>query len=197
MQRNFRRLSMPHRIIRRVLTLFALAYFSSTISFAQLPDSTETVAIPVGDAAQDAHTWESALLAAPSKGKIFVVTLDQPDRRQSCHVKAITMNKLVCSRAIGHPRIYLPNQIAALILPGSDGSTLGVFLGLNAGLGAAIWGTVVLAAACPACAVGTGIAALVFFAFAGAIAYTDDVPDRLLYLAPGQQLSRRLGDAQF
>ena len=63
----------------------------------------------------------------------------------------------------------------------------------NGGMGAAIWGTVVLAATCPACAVGTGIVAFVLFGFAGAIAFTDDQPDRLLYLAPGQQLSRKLG----
>ena len=70
---------------------------------------------------------------------------------------------------------------------------LPMFLGFNAGLGAAIWGTVVLAAACPACAVGTGIAALFFFSAAGVTAYADGQPDRLLYLAPGQTLSGKLG----
>jgi hypothetical protein len=44
--------------------------------------------------------------------------------------------------------------------------------------------TVVLAAACPACAVGTGIAAYFRFGFAGSLVYVDGVPDRLLYLLP-------------
>ncbi len=69
-------------------------------------------------------------------------------------------------------------------------------LGFNGGLGAAIWGTVVLAAACPACAVGTGIAALFFFGAAGAVLIGDDQPDQLLYVAPGRGLSHRLGYIQ-
>ena len=69
-------------------------------------------------------------------------------------------------------------------------------LGLNGGLGAAIWGAVVLAATCPVCAVATGIAAYFFFGAAGAILIGDDQPDRLLYLAPGQELSRKLGYVQ-
>ena len=80
-----------------------------------------------------------------------------------------------------------------LSFPAMVHSRVPIWLGLNAGLGAAIWGTVVLTATCPACAAGTAIVALFFLSAAGATAYTDDVPDRLLYSAPGKQLSRKLG----
>lgn len=185
---------MPQRSTRSILTLFVIAVVSATIARAQSSSSTEVVTIRTSGT--DSHTWEFAQLFNPSKHKLFVVTVDQPNRRQSCRIKSFTEEKLVCSRAIGGPRTYLPQQVVALILPGDGGWQFRVWLGLNAGLGAAIWGTVVLAAACPACAVGTGIAALFFFSFAGAVAYTDDVPDRLLYLAPGQQLSGKLGYVQ-
>jgi hypothetical protein len=69
-------------------------------------------------------------------------------------------------------------------------------LGLNAGIGAAIWGTVVLAPICPACAVATGIQAFFFFGAAVNILICDYKPNRLLYLAPGQQLSKKLGFEQ-
>jgi len=128
-----------------------------------------------------------------TKGKLFVVTVDQPQRLQVCHIQSFTLDKLVCSRPIGSPRVYLPQQILAVILPGDDDLKLRLVLGLNGGLGAAIWGTVVLAAACPACAVATGIAAFFFFGAAGAVLIGDDQPNRLLYLAPGQQLSPKLG----
>jgi len=59
-------------------------------------------------------------------------------------------------------------------------------------LGAAIWGTVVLAPVCPPCAVGTGIAAFLIFGATGAVLIGDDMPDRLLYLAPGQTLQVEL-----
>ena len=61
----------------------------------------------------------------------------------------------MCARVFGGPRIYLPQQILALIIPGDDAVRIRLALGFNAGLGAAIWGTFVLAATCPACAVGT------------------------------------------
>ena len=96
------------------------------------------------------------------------------------------MDKLVCSRAIGGPRTYLPKQVVALILPGDSDLKLRLVLGLNGGLAAAIWGTVVLAASCPVCAVATGVVALLLFGAAGAVLMGDDQPDHVLYLAPGQ-----------
>jgi hypothetical protein len=181
---------MLRRIIRGLLTLFTLALVSTIIALAQSTGSTEIVTIPARDT--DSHSWQAAHLTGPSKGKLFVVTVDKPDRRQSCHIRSFTKDKLVCSRAIGGPRTYLPQQVVALILPGDEKTWLPWFLGFNGGSGAAIWGTVVLAATCPACAVGTGIAAFMCYWIAGE--YLDAKPsDRLLYLAPGQQLSRKLG----
>ena len=156
------------------------------------PTSSETLAIPISTS----NSWQVAQSVGSSKGKLFVVTLDQPQRLQTCHIRSFTLDKLVCSRAIGGPRTYLEQQVLALIIPGDEGLKLPIVLGLNSGLGAAIWGTVVLAAACPACAVATGVVALFFFGAAGAILIADDQPDRLLYLAPGQELTGKLRSVQ-
>ena len=181
---------MTRKTIRSILTFIALAVGSAVVAFAQ---SISSVEIPVATAHD---SWQAVELTASPKGRIIVVTADQPRRRLSCHVQSFDKGKLVCSRAIGGPRTFLPQQVVALILPGDGGLRLPMFLGFNAGLGAAIWGTVVLAAACPVCAVGTGIAALFCFGGAGAVAYADGQPDRLLYLAPGQELSDKLGDVE-
>ena len=89
--------------------------------------------------------------------------MDQPHRKQSCRVEAYTPDKLVCSRILGGERTYTTPEVLALILPGDDGLRVPMFLGFDAGLGASIWATAVLAAACPACAAATGVAALFFF----------------------------------
>jgi hypothetical protein len=123
--------------------------------------------------------------------------MDQPERRQSCRVQSFTEDGLVCSRAIGGSPTYRPQQILALIIPGDVvGARIPIWLALNAGLGASIWGTVVLTAICPACAAVTAIAAFFFVGYAGAVLYSDDVPDKLLYLAPDHELSRRIGYVQ-
>jgi hypothetical protein len=182
---------MTQPTIRRILTSIILTLVSVTIAFAE---PSASIVIP----GHSRNPWQGAqsIGASESKLKLSVVTIDQPNRRQTCHVQSFTVEKLVCSRAIGGPRTYLPEQVLALIVPGDGGLRLPMWLGFNGGLGTAIWGTVALAAACPACAVGTGIAALICFCAAGAIAYADDQPDRLLYLAPGQHLSGKLGSVQ-
>jgi hypothetical protein len=183
---------MPQQKIRRIFTLFALALVCATAGLAQSPASSEILTIPISTHS----SWQAAQLESPAKGKLFVVTLDQPNRRQTCRIQSFSADKLVCSRAVGAPRTYLPQQVVALILPGDGALKLRLLVGLNVGSGAAIWGAVVLAAACPACAVATGIAALLLLCAAGAIGMGDDQPDRLLYLAPGQKLSGKLGHVQ-
>jgi hypothetical protein len=181
---------MPVRTIYRIFTVIALALVTSTAALAQSPDSPEVFTVPISNTTS--NTWQAAQLAGATKGKLFVITLDQPDRRQTCHIQSFTVDGLVCSRAFGGSRIYLPQQIAALILPGDGASKLRFLLGLNGAGGAAIWGTVLLAATCPACAVGTGIAALLLFCASGAVLIGDDQPDRVLYLAPGQRMAVNL-----
>jgi hypothetical protein len=178
---------MPKRSIRSTFILFALALVSATIALAQSSTSSEAPVPAI-------NNWQAAQSVGPSKGKLFVITVDQPNRWKTCSIQSFTLDKLVCSRAIGGPRTYLPQQIVALILPGN--LKLRFLLGANGGLAVAIWGTVVLTALCPVCAVVTGIAALLLFGAAGAVLIGDDVPDRLLYLAPGQQLSSKLGYVQ-
>ena len=173
---------MVQQAVRKILTLFAL--ISPTITFAQ---SATTVA-PVEIHGRNS-SWQVAQAIGLSIHKLVVITLDQPDKRQFCRVRSFTPEKLVCSRAIGGPRTYMPQLILALIVPGDAGFRLPIWLGLNAGLGASIWATVALAAPCPVCAAATGIAALFFFGFAGATVFADDVPDKLLYIASGKALS--------
>ena len=177
---------MFQRIIRRILTLLVLALVPATFAVAQSPTSPDAPTISVS------NTWQVAQSVGSFKRELIVITLDQPHRRQTCRIKSFTPEKLVCSRTIGSPRTLFPEQIVALILPGDSGLKLRLLLGLNGGLATAIWCTVVLAATCTACAVATGIAALLLFSAAGAVGIGDEQTDRLLYLTPGQQLTGKL-----
>lgn len=181
---------MCQQVIRSILTFSTIALTSATTAFAQ---NSTTIAIP----AKERNTsWSFAQSGGSSKHTILVYTLDHPDRRQTCHVQSFTVDKLVCSRAIGAPHTYLPQQIFALVLPGDEELRRWV-IGLNAGLGASIWGTVVLAATCPVCAAATGVAALIFFGSAGATLFGDGHSDRVLYLAEGHSLNGKLRNAEF
>jgi hypothetical protein len=191
---------MPQRTIRSFSIVIALALGFATVTLAQTPASVElpaAISVPNMDTAiltkSPAEGWEIARSASSSAGRILVVTVDRPNRKQSCRVQSFTDEKIVCSRAFGDSRTYLKQQIAALLLPGDAFSPTELFIGFNAGLGASIWATVVLVATCPVCAAGTAFAALVFFELAGLTAFTDDQPERLVYRAPGLKPSLKYG----
>lgn len=182
---------MPQRMIRSILTLALLALAFATIVLAQAPVSPK----PAYDPADRA--WQVAQAAGPPKGKLIVVTLDQPNHRQSCHIQSFTPAKLVCSRAIGGARTYLPEQVLALIVPGNENLRIPWLIGFNSGAGAAIWGSVVFAAACPLCAAATGFAAAWCLVEAGLGLIPDSYrKDRILYVAPGQGLTGKLSYLQ-
>jgi hypothetical protein len=188
---------MPHTF-RSLFIVISLALVSTTFALAQTPapvDLPATIPVPNMDTAiltkEPAEGWQVAQSASSPGHKIIVVTIDKPDRRQSCRIQSFTDEKIVCSRAFGDSRTYLKQQIAALILPGDGGLATGLFIGFNAGLGASIWASVALAAACPVCAAGTALAALVFFELAGLTAFTGGEPDHLAYLAPDQKLGAK------
>src|SRR6185437_7333145 len=107
---------MPQQYIRSILILIALAVISSTLAVAQSRTSLESGAVTSN------HDWQNAQSISSSSGKLFVVTIAQPSRRQPCRIRSFTPDKLVCSRVIGGPRTYFPGQIIALILPGDHGS---------------------------------------------------------------------------
>lgn len=172
---------MFQRTVHNALLIGGLGLVSAAFVLAQ---STK-IEIPLASAHD---SWEAAQSAGQSAYKLMVVTVDRPQRKQACRVRSFTADKLVCSRVIGKPRAYLLRQVLALMIPGDEGMKLPFVLGANAGLGAAIWGTVVLAAACPACAVATGIAAFLFFDAAAVVLIADDTPDRVIYLAPGEHV---------
>ena len=178
---------MQQRTSSLVLMMFAVASIAAASACAQA--GTAEILTPIAPS----HLWQDARRLGASQHKLYVVTFASPAHRHTCRIQSLTEDKLVCKRVFGNSRIYQLNQIAALIVPGDDVLRRNVLLVLTAGMGAGIWGTVALAAGCPACAVGTGLAAFFLFSAAGAIGMTDDVPDRLLYLAPGQQLSKKLG----
>jgi hypothetical protein len=180
---------MKHRNIRSVFALIAIVVVTTTMVYSQ---SSTSFAAPLNDHS----SWQAAHLTGPSRGKLLVFTVDSPDHRQTCHIRSFTPDKLVCSRAFGGSRTYFAQEVIALILPGDEGLRLPLWIGFNGGLGASIWATVVLAAACPVCAAGTGIAALFFFSAAGATAYADGQPDKLLYLAPGRELSEKFSSVE-
>jgi hypothetical protein len=177
---------MPHTISFRVFTLFTLFVISASTALAQ--SGTD----PARGDNTHLSDWQIAQQVGSSNHRLYVVTLDQPQRRQSCRVRSFTADKLVCSRGLGTPRTYRRQEIVALIVPGDHDLRIQLLVGLNIGMGAAIWATVVLAAACPACAVGTGVAALLLFCAAGAIGFVDGQEDRVLYLARGQELTVEL-----
>ena len=197
MQRNiFEGITMRQQITHRILYIFGLALASAIVASAQASASGNVLTLNPDNSWQGAVQWIGS-----SRGKlvrkIVIVTLDQPLRRQSCRIQSFTSEKLVCSRVLGDARIFLPSQVLALIVPGDDVARLKFVLGFNAGLGVAIWGTVVLAATCAPCAVATGIAAFFFFGAAGASMIGDGQPDRVLYLASRKELSPKLGYLEY
>lgn len=180
--------------LRSFSVVLALTLVSATVALAQTPAPVDLpAAIPVErteltiPVKSPADSWQVAQSDSPARSRILVVTIDKPNHTQSCRVQSITDEKIVCSNAFGASRTYLKQQVAALILPGDEALTAWLFAGFNVGLGASIWGSVVLAAACPVCAAGTALAALVFFELAGVTAFTGGEPDTLVYLAPGQK----------
>jgi hypothetical protein len=177
---------MTHTSTHLILPLTLLAIAASTAAIAQSSTQTETIPISGGNT-----SWQAAQQFGSSQPRLLVVTLDEPHHRHSCRVESFTLEKLVCSRAIGGPRTYFPQQVLTLTIPGDGATRVKLLIGLNAAIGAAIWGTVVLAAACPACAAGTAAAALLLFCAAGAISIGDGQSERLIYTAPGHDDSDR------
>jgi hypothetical protein len=179
---------MANRSNYALTTVLALTLLSPTFVLGQ--DQPTPPHPPMADPLQ---RWDYASLRAPSGRKIVVVTMSHPTHRIACRVRSFTVDQLACKRPFGKSRIYKPQEVAALIIPCDEDLRLRLVLGFNSALAAAIWGTVVLAPTCPPCAVGTGIAAFLFFSAAGATLIGDDQPDSLLYLAPGQTLNKKLG----
>jgi hypothetical protein len=185
---------MSQRAICRILIVLALVIASATAAVAQSSTPRESFKVPLSNAPAG-DNWQAALRTWSTFGKFVVVTVDQPNRRQSCQLQSFTPDQLVCSRANGRPRTYLQQQVAALLLPGDPGgfefmfATVFLFHGAS---GAAVWGTVVLAATCPVCAAATAFAAFGYL-IGAAFVRGEYQPDRLLYLAPGQHLSRKFG----
>jgi hypothetical protein len=183
---------MPQATVRIAATL-ATILLSGSLALAQQKPSTELVQDAVSLPATGPHQdWAKVSAIASSRKKIIIATLAQPTRRRTCRVQSFTAGQLVCKGSFGTTHIYKPQEIAALIIPGDNDIRIRFLLGFNSALGAAVWGTVVLAPVCIPCAVATGIAALIFFGAAGATCYGDGQSEALICSAPGQILQVQL-----
>lgn len=190
-------LSQP--TLRRLLTLATLTLLSATLALAQnnaQPPSSSSARPPAYSLVHSASydkpaftNWYSLAQVNPS-GKLFVVTHENPKHRHTCHVQSFSIDQLICSDHAG--TTYRTQDIAALIVPGNYISQhVSLAIG-NAALGAAIWGTIILAPVCPLCAAATAFGAFSAFGFSATTLMCDNVPDRLLYLTPGQSLQVKL-----
>ena len=161
--------------LRRLITVFALNLICVTGALAQ---SAVTA------------TWEGARAKlVNTRHKVYVVTVADATRRHVCRVDSINDSEIVCGHR-GHTTSFQANDVAALILPGRH-APLHLSFASSLALGAvAMMGAGIFSLVCPACAVVSGTAALVFFAMAPATAFHTD--DTLLYLAPGQSLQVNL-----
>ena len=191
---------LSQQTLRRLFTLAPLTFLSATLALAQADhaqQSSATSTRPRVDSLVHAvpHSnpkftnWNSLAEINPS-GKVFVVTTADPMHRHTCRVQSFTGDQLAC-KGLGN-KIYGAQEIAALIVPGDYVYLITFIASANAGLGAAIWGTIVLAPVCPPCAAATAFGAFFAFGAAGATLIGDDTPDRLLYLVPGQTLQVKL-----
>ena len=179
--------------LRRILTLATLALLSATLAQPAPASAKPPAASSLVDSLhyRDAKftNWDPLAQINPS-GKLFVVTLADPTHRHTCRIQSFTADQLTC-KGLG-ARTYPAQDIAALIVPGDYNPKRWLVLGFNAAAGAAIWGTIVLAPVCVPCAVATGVAAGYLLGGAGATLICDNLPDRLLYLTPGQTLQVKL-----
>src|SRR6185312_5156245 len=165
---------MRSRTLRQLLTLVALVLVPSMLALAQAPQT---------------RTWDGTQQIVIPKQKLYVVTTAQPMQRRYCMVSNVTDDQLVCQSRFGKAHTYRTQDIAAIITPGEH-TVVFTFLAFAGATAAATWGTIVVAATCPLCAVATGAAAgFLFICTLGSGFEADgDRADALLYLAPGQTL---------
>jgi hypothetical protein len=193
------RIIMPclsQQTLRRLLALATLTLLSATLALAQdQPSPTD----PAPDAQPFTAAWNvpeyrdwSRLYQLHLGGRLFVLTTARPKVRHRCRVQSFAADKLVCKDPLGVTHTYKSQDIAALIIPGEYDFKVRFLLGSNAALGAAIWGTIVLAPVGIPCAAATALGAFFAFSASGAILVGDDLPDRPLYLAPSQTLKVEL-----
>ena len=189
---------LSQQTLRRLFTLAALTLLSASLALAQeVQQPSHVPAHPsasslVHSASYDQPrftNWYPLAVVNPS-GKLFVVTTADPKHRHACRVQSFAVDQLICKG--GRQTNFRTDEIAALIVPGNYVSNrISLALG-NATLGAAIWGTIVLAPVCPLCAAATAFQAVNSLGFSTATLVCNHVPDRLLYLAPGQTLKIQL-----
>lgn len=177
---------MLSRILTQAIVALAGVLASPCIAAAQSVTPVEA------KAAVPEASWQLAQAIGESQRKLVFITVAEPHRRQVCRVHTFTQEELICSHALGGSRAYRPKQILALMLPGEGPhERLAWVVGLNGGMGVAIWGTVAFAAVCPVCSAATAAVALLVFGACGAILISDSAPDRVFYLAAGQQIGRK------
>ena len=80
---------MRHPINRNLLQALAFVVASASVAYGQ---NVSTVEIAVTNSSND---WKRIEDLTPIKSKRYVVTIDQPERKQSCRVQSFTDDELV------------------------------------------------------------------------------------------------------
>jgi hypothetical protein len=128
---------LSQQTLRRLLALATLTLLSATLAFAQdtsQPDNRDF-------AKKGTDNWEYAASIGSPQKKLFVVTMTDPTNRHTCHIQSFTADQLVCKGPFNEIRAYRPQDVTALIIPGSHTNVLAWFLGINAAGAAAMGGT--------------------------------------------------------
>ena len=178
--------------MRLRLVLVTLMLLSTTLTLAQKaqqpsrdPDHPSTSSL-VHSASYDQPrftNWYSLAVINPS-GKLFVITTADPTHRHACRVQSFSVDQLICKG--GRQTNFRTDEIAALIVPGNHVSNRVILAAGNAILGAAIWGTIVLAPVCPLCAAITADAAFSAFGFSEVTLVCNHVPDAFSISCPAR-----------
>ena len=168
---------MTDRTIRFLSTILAVILLSRTMAMAQAKP------IPAGPI----YSWTNTSLRTQSDKKLVVITIAEPTHRFACRVLSSTDEQLECQGSRGKTRIYRPQQIAALILPGQGRLREWLWIGFNTPGILIGWATLRLGDTCKPCAVPTGVA-FALFGVAHSVHLEEYDPDHLIYLAPPEQL---------
>ena len=95
-------------IMRPIVCLIVAASLFITTSYAQAGSASEAVAIPL---ATPTHDWAALQTIYASRDiKVFIFAQFRLGKPQSCHIRTITANSIVC-RSLGRQKIFAKDDI--------------------------------------------------------------------------------------
>ena len=177
------------------MTRFALTFalLAAAPLAAQTPTQPATPLPPLTDALRPA-AWSAATLAG--HGKVRVVTLAAPGRRQTCTQPELSETTLTCKRHFHKFTLYNQADVAAILSPPTSDKalllTMGGWLASSGGIiyGGVLLTGVALAGGIPVIVLGAVLALVTPVIALGA---DGDSPEMLLYQKPGTPLTITVG----